>query len=116
MKQWNKKSALWMILYAVLYAVGTAIVCVTGAIHPALFVCYQITAGLLLSGIVIHACNRVKAPGVCICLGIGMILLLLLIQDAVAWHVIPVIVIAVLAEVIRAISNVKRGNKAIVRR
>ena len=48
MKQWNKKSALRMILYAVLYAVGTAIVCVTGAIHPALFVCYQITAGFLL--------------------------------------------------------------------
>ena len=111
MKQWNKKSALWMILYAVLYAVGTAIVCVTGAIHPILFVCYQITAGLLLSGIVIHACDRVKAPGVCICLGTGMILLLLLIQDAVAWHVIPVIVIAALAEVVRAISKYNRvGN------
>ena len=105
MKKWNKKSALWMILYAVLYAVFTAIVCVTGAIHPILFVCYQITAGFLLSGIVIYACNRVKAPGVCICLGIGMILLLLLIQDAVAWHVIPIIVIVVLAEVVRAISR-----------
>ena len=105
MKKWNKKSALWMILYAVLYAVSTAIVCVTGAIHPILFVCYQITAGILLSGIIICACNRVKAPGVCICLGIGMILLLLLIQDAVAWHVIPIIVIVVLAEAVRAISQ-----------
>ena len=113
MKQWKKKSALWMILYAVLYAVGTAIVCVTGAIHPILFVCYQITAGLLLSGIVIHACDRVKAPGVCICLGTGMILLLLLIQDAVAWHVIPVIVIAVLAEVVRAISKYNRAGDVI---
>lgn len=107
MEKWNKKSALWMILYAALYAVGTAIVCVTGALHPILFVCYQITAGLLLSGIIIHACNRIKAPGVCLCLGLGMILLLLIIQDAVAWHVIPIIVIAVLAEAVRGVSKYK---------
>lgn len=113
MKKWNKKSALWMILYAVLYAVSTAIVCVTGAIHPILFVCYQITAGILLSGIIIYACNQVKAPGVCICLGIGMILLLLLIQDAVAWHVIPVIVIAVLAEIVRFATKYNRTGDVI---
>lgn len=107
MKKWNKKNVLWMVLYAVLYAVGTAIVCVTGAIHPILFVCYQITAGLLLSGIIIHACNRIKTPGVCLCLGLGMILLLLIIQDAVAWHVIPIIVIAVLAEAVRGVSKYK---------
>ncbi len=34
--------------------------------------------------------------------GLGMILLLLIIQDAVAWHVIPIIVIAVMAEAVRA--------------
>ena len=113
MKKWNKKNALWMLLYAVLYAVGTAIVCVTGAIHPILFVCYQITAGLLLSGIVIYACNRVKAPGVCVCLGLGMILLLLIIQDAVAWHVIPIIVIVVMAEAIRAIFKYNRMGDVI---
>ena len=113
MKKWNKKSALWIILYAVLYAVGIAIVCVTGAIHPILFVCYQITAGLLLSGIVIHACDRVKAPGVCICFGLGMILLLFIIQDAVAWHVIPIIVIAVMSEVVRAIFKYNRMGDVI---
>ena len=113
MKKWNKKSALWMILYAVLYAVGTAIVCVTGAIHPILFVCYQITAGLLLSGIVIHACGRVKAPGVCICFGLGMILLLFIIQDAVAWHVIPIIIISVMSEVVRAIFKYNRMGDVI---
>ena len=102
-----------MILYAVLYAVGTAIVCVTGAIHPILFVCYQITAGILLSGIVIHACNRVKAPGVCLCLGLGMILLFLIIQDAAAWHVIPIIVIAILAEVVRAFLKYNRMGDVI---
>ena len=102
MKEWNKKSALWMLLYAVLYVVGTAIVCVTGAITPVLFVCYQITAGILLSGIIIYAFRKVKAPGAAACLGFAMILLLLLIQDAVAWHVIPVIIITVLAEAVRA--------------
>ena len=60
MKKWNKKNVLWMVLYAVLYAVGTAIVCVTGAIHPILFVCYQITAGLLLSGIIIYVLPWVR--------------------------------------------------------
>ena len=103
MKEWNKKSALWMLFYAVLYAVGTAIVCVTGAITPVLFVCYQITAGILLSGIIIYAFRKVKVPGVAACLGLAMILLLLLIQDAVVWHVIPVIIITVLAEAVRAV-------------
>ena len=55
MNKWSLKNALWMILYVVLYAIGTALVCVTGAIHPVLFVCYQITAGILLSGIIIYA-------------------------------------------------------------
>ena len=113
MKKWNKKNALWMILYAVLYTVDTAIVCVTGAIHPILFVCYQITAGILLSGIIIHAFNRVKALGVCLCLGLGMILLLLIIHDAVAWHVIPVIVIAILAEIVRIATKYNRTGDVI---
>ena len=102
MNTWNKTNALWTLLYAVLYAVVTALVCVTGSFHPVLFVCYQVTAGLLLSGIIITAFRRVKAPGVAVCLFLGMLLLLLVIQDAVAWHVIPLIVIAVLAEIIRA--------------
>ena len=113
MEKWNKKNALWMILYAVLYAVGTAIVCVTGAIHPILFVGYQVTAGLLLSGIIFYACNRVKAPGVCLCLGVGMILLLLIIQDAVAWHVIPVVVIALIAELVRFVTKYNRTGDVI---
>ena len=105
MKEWNKKNALWMVLYAVLYAVATAIVCVLGATSPVMFVGYQITAGILVSGIVITACRKIKAPGVPACLGIGMILLFLIIQDATPWHVIPIIIIAVLAEVVRAITK-----------
>ncbi len=103
MKEWTKKKTLWTLLYAVLYAVGTAIVCVTGAITPILFVGYQITAGILLSGIIIYAFGKVKAPGVAACLGVAMILLLVLIGDAVAWHVIPIVVIVILAEAIRTI-------------
>ena len=47
MQEWNKKKGLRTALYAVLYAVMTAIVCVFGAIHPVLFVCYQVTAAVL---------------------------------------------------------------------
>ena len=98
----EKKSVFCVLLYAVLYAVVTALVCITGSIHPVFFVCYQITAGILLSGIIITAFRKIKAPGVAVCLFLGLLLLLLLIQDAVAWHVIPLIVITVLAELIRA--------------
>ena len=103
MENWTKKNALLMVLYAVLYALTTAIVCVTGAIHPILFVGYQITAGILITGIVICAFDRIKAPGAAICLGAGMLLLLVIIGDAVAWHVIPVILIAFLAEAVKAL-------------
>ena len=100
--KFEKKSVFRVLLYAVLYAVVTALVCITGSIHPVFFVCYQITAGILLSGIIITAFRKTKAPGVAVCLLFGLLLLLLLIQDAVAWHVIPLIVITVLAELIRA--------------
>ena len=102
MEKWKKKNVFRVLLYAVLYAVGTTLVCVTGAITPVLFVCYQITAGILLSGIVIYAFRKIKKPGVAVCLALGILLLLVLIGDAVIWHVIPVIVIAVLAEAARA--------------
>ena len=103
--KWNRKNALWMLLYAVLYAIVTAAVCVTGSIHPIFFVCYQITAGLLLSPIVIRAFRRVQAPGAAVCLFLGILLLLLIINDAVKWHVVPLIVITVLAEIVRGLSN-----------
>lgn len=103
--KWNRKNAIWMLLYAVLYAIVTAIVCVTGSIHPVFFVCYQITAGLLLTPIIMRAFRRVQAPGAAVCLFLGMLLLLLIINDAVPWHVVPLIVIAVLAEAVRGMTN-----------
>ena len=103
--KWNRKNGLWMLLYAVLYAIVTAIVCVTGSIPPVFFVCYQITAGLLLTPIIMRAFRRVQAPGAAVCLFLGMLLLLLIINDAVPWHVVPLIVIAVLAEAVRGMTN-----------
>ena len=105
MQEWNKKKGLRTALYAVLYAVMTAIVCVFGAIHPVLFVCYQVTAAVLVSGVVITAFRKLKAPGVALCLAAGLLLLFVIIGDAVAWHVVPVIVIAVIAEVVRALTK-----------
>ena len=103
--KWNFNNALWMLLYAVLYAIVTAVVCVTGSIHPIFFVCYQITAGLLLSPIIIRAFRRVQAPGAAVCLFLGILLLLLIIRDAVMWHVVPLIVITILAEIVRAMTK-----------
>ncbi len=105
MNKCNKKNALGILLYAILYAAVSAVVCFTGAVHPVLFVCYQITAGILLSGVVIKGFSRIKAPGVAVCFSLAMILLLVVIQDAVAWHVIPLVIIAVLAEMIRFVTN-----------
>ena len=59
--KWNRNNALWMLLYAVLYAIVTAVVCVTGSIHPIFFVCYQITAGLLLPPIIIETARKTPA-------------------------------------------------------
>ena len=72
------------------------------------FVCYQITAGLLLSPIVIRAFRRIQAPGAALCLFLGMLLLLLIIRDAVMWHVVPLIVITVLAEAARGMTGYSR--------
>ena len=71
-------------------------------------VCYQITAGLLISPIVILAFRKVQAPGAAVCLFLGMLLLLLIINDAVLWHVVPLIVIAVLAEAVRGVTSYSR--------
>ena len=103
MKQWDSKNALRMILYTVLYVIGSVLVCVPGSFHPIFFVCYQITAGIILSGIVIKAFDQIKGFGVALCLSAGLILTFFVINDAVPWHVIPVIVIGVAAELVRLI-------------
>ena len=98
---WNGKNVLRTLLYMVLYLVGTAITCFLGAAHPIMFVCYQIVAGILLSGVVITAFNRVKAPGVAAIFAVGGILLFFLIGDASTWHCVPFVIIGILAEIIR---------------
>lgn len=98
---WSKKNALWMLLFVVLYVIASVIVCVLGSIHPFLFVCYQITAGLLVTGVAAKAFDRIKSFGAAVCLSLGMLLTFFAMQDANLWHCVPVIVIAVLAELIR---------------
>ena len=105
MKKWNGKNVLWMLLYLVLYMVGTVITCVLGSVHPIMFVCYQITAGILLSGVVITAFDRVKAPGVAACLALGIVLVFIIINDVSVWHIVPLIVIGIVAEIIRLVAK-----------
>ena len=102
MKKWDKNNSLRILLYSFLYFVGTLIVCVLGAVHPIMFVCYQIVAGFLLTGIVITAFDKVKSFGVPLCFAVFMIIVFFIIQDASLWHCIPLLVIAVIAEIIRA--------------
>ena len=102
-KKWSTKNALWVLLYVVLYVVMSVIVCVFGAIHPFFFVCYQITAGLLVTGVAAKAFDKIRAFGVAACLSCGMLLAFFAMQDANLWHCVPVIVIAVLAEIVRMI-------------
>ena len=107
MNTWTKKNALWLLLYVVLYVIATVIVCVLGSIHAMLFVCYQITAAILVTGVAGKAFDRIKAPGVAACLGLGMILTFFAIGDANLWHCVPIIVIAVLGELVRGICRYK---------
>ena len=111
MKKWNKKNALWMLLYAVIYVITSVAVCVLGSVHPILFVCYQITAGLLVTGAAAKAFDRIRTFGAAACLSLGMILTFLVIRDANLWHCVPVVVIAVIAEIIRYETRYKsKGN------
>jgi len=103
--KWNKKNALWMLLYVVLYVVMSFIVCVLGSIHPIFFVCYQITAGLIVTGVAAKAFDKIRAFGVACCLSIGMLITFFAMQDANLWHCLPIILIAVLAEIIRIVSK-----------
>lgn len=105
MKKWNRKNALWMLMYLVLYMAGTVITCVLGSVHPIMFVCYQIVAGILLSGIVVTAFDRIKGPGVAAVFSLGIVLVFILINDVSAWHIIPLIVIGAIAEIIRVVTK-----------
>lgn len=69
------------------------------------FVCYQIVAGILLSGVVIKALDRVKSLGVAAVLSLGVILIFVAMNDASAWHILPLIVIAVIAEIVRTLTK-----------
>ena len=95
---WNKKNTLKQLLYMLLYFAAYLLVCVLGSVHPILFVCYQITAGILLTGVLVKGFDQIQAPGVALSFGAILLLVFLLIGDFTPWHAIPVIVLAILAE------------------
>ncbi|MBR1820857.1 MAG: MptD family putative ECF transporter S component [Clostridia bacterium] len=101
--KWNGKNALRMLLYLALYMVGTAITCFAGSIHPIVFVGYQIIAGILLAGVVITAFRQIQSPGVAAVFSVGVILIFVLMGDASAWHCLPLVVMAVIAEIMRTV-------------
>ena len=51
--------------------------------------------------------------GAAVCLFLGMLLLLLIIRDAVMWHVVPLIIITVLAEIARAMAKYSWGGEIV---
>ena len=97
--KWNKKNALRLVLYVLIYDVMSAIVCVLGSIHPFMFVIYQVTAGILVTGVAVTTFARIRAAGAALCLSAGMTALFFIIGDANLWHCVPIIVIGVLAEI-----------------
>ena len=112
-ERWTKKNVIWMVILAILYVITTVIVCVLGSVHPIKFVCYQITAGVLITGVVTKAFSLIKAPGVACCLSFAMVLTFFAIQDASIWHIVPLIVIAVLAEIVRVVGKYGRAGDMI---
>ena len=96
--KWNKNNAPKQLLYMVLYFVFYLAVCMLGSIHPVMFVIYQITAGILLTGVLVKGFSQIQAPGVAMSFAAIILLAFLAIGDFTPWHVIPVIVLAVIAE------------------
>ena len=95
---WNKKNTLRQLLYMLLFFAAYLLVCVLGSVHPLLFVCYQITAAILLTGILVKGFDQIQAPGVATSFGAILLIVFLLIGDFTPWHAVPVIVLALLAE------------------
>lgn len=104
---WNGKNALRMLLYIALYCIGFLGVCVLGAVHPIVFVLYQVVAGVLLTGILVKAFDQIQAPGVAVAFAAVVVLAFVATGDASAWHCVPLVVIALIAEVL----GLALGNK-----
>ena len=96
---WNKKNTLRQLLYMLLYFAGYLLVCVLGSVHPVMFVLYQVVAGILLTGVLVKGFDRLQAPGVAASFAAILLLVFLIIGDFTPWHAIPVVVLAVAAEI-----------------
>lgn len=98
--KWDGKNALRQLLYVVLYVIGSVLVCICGSIHPVFFVGYQVTAAILLTGVLVKGFEQIQAPGVALSFAAGILLVFLAMGEFTAWHTVPVIVIGLLAEAV----------------
>lgn len=112
---WNKKNVLWQLLYVVLYMIGFLIVCFSGAIHPILFVLYQVTAAVLVTGVLVKAFDQTQAFGVAITFSIGVILAFVATGDVSLWHCLPVVIIGVLAEAVGLICGQNKWKTVVTK-
>ena len=98
--KWNKKNALWQLVYIILYVVAFLIVLETGQVHPVFFVCYQITAGILFTGILVKSFDRIQQPGTALSFAAVVALAYIAMGDASLWHCLTPIILGIAAEVV----------------
>ena len=99
----------------VIYVIGYVAVCVMGSIHPIMFVLYQVTAAILLTGVLVKAFDSIRAPGVAASFALALILVFLVINDLSAWHALPAIVLAIVAEIIGAVMGNDKWNTVVAK-
>ena len=113
--KWTKKNVLWQLLYVVLYMIAFLIVCVLGSVHPVLFVCYQITAGILLTGILVRSFDRIQQPGTALTFGLIIVLAFIVINDAGVWHILPPLILGIAAELVGLILKNDRWRTIVIK-
>lgn len=112
---WNKKNVLWLLLYVVLYFAATLLVCSMGAIHPILFVCYQITAGILVTGVAARGFARIRSFGTALIYSAGLCLIFAAAGEFNAWHCIPIVIIGILAELAGLVMGNEKWSAIVVK-
>ena len=112
---WNKKNTLWQLLYMILYIVAFLIVLETGMIHPVFFVCYQITAGILLTGILVKSFDRIQQPGTALSFAVVVALGYIAMGDASLWHCLVPIILGILAEAVGLIFGNSKWNTIVIK-
>ena len=101
--KWSKKNAKRQLLYMLIFIIAYVAVCVSGSIHPIMFVLYQVTAAILLTGVMVKSFDSIQAPGVAASFALALIIVFAIINDLSAWHAVPAVILAVIAEAVGVI-------------